>query len=68
VLRFRAAPWVHRLGLFVGVGERVDPPTNHTLRAGFVITRASTAAEAIRRAEAVVRGVQILTVPVADAA
>lgn len=68
VLRYRAAPWVHRLGLFVGVGGRVDSPTNHTLRAGFVITRASTAAEAVRRAEAVVRGVQILTSPAADAA
>jgi biotin carboxylase len=68
VLRFRVAPWVHRLGLFVGVGGRVDPPTNHTLRAGFVITRASTAAEAVRRAEAVVRGIQIVTTPAADAA
>lgn len=68
VLRFRAMPWVHRLGLFVDVGGRVDTPTNHTLRAGFVITRGSTAAEAVRRAEAVVRGVQIVTTPVADAA
>jgi biotin carboxylase len=68
VARFRAAPWVHRLGLFVRVGARVDSPTNHTLRAGFVITRASTTAEAIHRAEAVVRGVQIVTAPAADAA
>jgi len=68
VARFRAAPWVHRLGLFVRVGAHVDAPTNHTLRSGFVITRASTAGEAVRRAEAVAHGVQIVTTPAADAA
>jgi biotin carboxylase len=70
VLRFRVRPWVHRLGLFVRVGAQIDPPTNHTLRAGFVITRGATADEAVRRAEAVVRGVQIVTTaaPAADAA
>ena len=38
VTRLRATSWVHRLGVFVRLGGRVEDPTNHTQRAGFVIT------------------------------
>jgi len=67
VLWSRAALWVHRLGLFVRVGDEVAPPTNHTLRAGFVITSAPTVDAAVERAERVVRRVQIVTAPAAAA-
>jgi biotin carboxylase len=66
--RWRAKPWVHRLGVFIGIGDLVSPPTNHTLRAGFVITKGATLDEAVGRARAVVEGVEIVTVAAASAA
>ena len=58
---FAKAPWVHRLGFFVEPGEIVQPITDHTKRAGFVITTGETRDEAVARAQSVVNGVRIIT-------
>ena len=59
---FAGVPWVHRLGFFVEPGEVVEPITDHTKRAGFVITTGATREEAVERAEAVVNAIRIRTV------
>jgi len=58
---FATIPWVHRLGFFVQVGDTVEPTTDHTKRAGFVITTGATRDEAVSRARAVVDAVRIRT-------
>jgi len=58
---FANVPWVHRLGFFVEPGDVVQPTTDHTKRAGFVITTGATREEAVDRAKAVVDGVRIVT-------
>jgi len=60
--RFADVPWVHRLGFFVAPGDVVEPTTDHTRRAGFVITSGTTREEAVARAESVVGAVRIVTV------
>lgn len=60
--RFHDMSWVHRLGFFVKPGDRVEPVTNHTKRAGFVITTGETRDQAIDRALQVVNTVKIETV------
>ncbi len=60
--RARAMPGVHRLGLFVGTGDELPPTTDHTRRAGFVITTGSSRDEAVERACNVVDTVVIETV------
>jgi len=59
---FAGVPWVHRLGFFVQPGEEVHPTTDHTKRAGFVITTGDTREEAVNRANTVVNAVRIRTV------
>ncbi len=59
---FAGVPWVHRLGFFVESGEVVQPITDHTKRAGFVITTGATREEAVERADAVVNAIRIRTV------
>ena len=59
---FTNVPWVHRLGFFVEPGEVMQPITDHTKRAGFVITTGSTREEAVARAQSVVERVRIVTV------
>jgi biotin carboxylase len=59
---FAGVPWVHRLGFFVELGEVVKPITDHTKRAGFVITTGGTREEAVERADAVVNAIRIRTV------
>ena len=59
---FACVPWVHRLGFFVEPDEVVQPITDHTKRAGFVITTGATREEAVERAEAVVDAIRIRTV------
>ncbi|MFQ5674447.1 MAG: ATP-grasp domain-containing protein [bacterium] len=59
VERFLQQPWVHRLQFFVGEGDFVEPTTNHTRRAGFVITSGVDGQEALARAELVVNKVAI---------
>ncbi len=58
---FATVPWVHRMGFFVEIGEVVQPITDHTKRAGFVITTGATREEAVARAQSVVEGILIRT-------
>ncbi len=62
--RFADTPWVHRLVSFVRRGDVLGAVTNHTQRAGFVITVGDTRDEAVSRAVKVVDTVRIETVPV----
>ena len=61
---FENQPWVKRLGFFVAPGDELGSVTNHTQRAGFVITTGADRDEAVARARQVVEGIQITTVPV----
>jgi biotin carboxylase len=58
---FARVPWVHRLGFFVAPGEVVHATTDHTKRAGFVITTGATREEAVDRAQSVVERIRIRT-------
>lgn len=62
VNEFRDLPWVHRLCLFAKPGDVIEPVTNHTKRAGFVITTANTAEKAVEFASRVINAVKIKTV------
>ena len=62
--QFASTPWVHRLGIFVKPGDIIEPVTDHTKRAGFVITEGATRDEAVARAMEVVDTIQFETVPV----
>jgi biotin carboxylase len=59
---FRGVPWVHRLGFFVEPGDVVQATTDHTKRAGFVITTGATRDEAVARARSVVDAIRIQTI------
>jgi len=56
---FEDMSWVHRLGFFVKTGDVIEPVTNHTKRAGFVITTGKTRDQAIERAMKVVNTIKI---------
>jgi len=58
---FAGVPWMHRLGFFVQPGEMVQLVTDHTKRAGFVITTGATREEAVARACGVVEAIRIQT-------
>ena len=62
--QFRDRSWVYRLGFFVKPGDIVETVTNHTKRAGFVITIGETRDWAVERAAHVVESIKIETVPV----
>ncbi len=49
-----ALRWVHRLGFFVSTGDEVGAATDHTRRAGYVITSGKDCAEAVARAQQVI--------------
>ncbi|MBW1963067.1 MAG: ATP-grasp domain-containing protein [Deltaproteobacteria bacterium] len=59
----RKRPWVHRLGFFLRPGDMVEPATNHTKRAGFVIATGETREQAVAHALDVVETIKIETVP-----
>jgi biotin carboxylase len=59
--KYRQMPWVHRLHFFINKNEVVEAATNHTKRAGFVITVGKTRDEAVARAETVIEDVMIET-------
>ena len=59
--QFKDTSWVHKLGFFVKPGDIVEPVTNHTKRAGFVITTGETRNQAVERAEQVVESIKIET-------
>jgi biotin carboxylase len=58
---FASVPWVHRLGFFIEPGDVVQPITDHTKRAGFVIATGATREEAVDRAQSVVEAIHIRT-------
>jgi biotin carboxylase len=60
--KFQKAPWIYKLHFFLGKNDIVEPPTNHTKRAGFVITVGITRDKAVARAEEVIKGIEIHTV------
>jgi biotin carboxylase len=60
---FQTRNWVHKICLFVKPGDEVKTVTDHTKRAGFVITTGKSRREAVERAEHVVENVEIKTVP-----
>lgn len=49
---------IYRLGFFVSPGDQIGEVTNHTQRAGYVITLGDSCAEAVARAERVVEMVR----------
>lgn len=61
VEKFKNISWVHKLGFFIKPGEIVEPVTNHTKRAGFVITEGRDCNEAVSRAVEVTNTIQIKT-------
>ena len=58
---FRGLPGVHRLCLFSSVGDVIEPVTNHTKRAGFVITTGETAEKAVELASKIIKNLSIRT-------
>jgi len=56
---FRRLPGVHRLCLFSSVGDVIEPVTNHTKRAGFVITTGETAEKAVELASKIIKDLSI---------
>lgn len=61
VEKVKRLDYVHLLKLFVNHGDVVESLTNHTSRAGCVITSGATRAEAVERAEAAIRAINIVT-------
>lgn len=53
-------PWVHKLEVSVPVGGILSSVKNHTQRAGFVITTGKDRAEAVSRAEEVIKGIKFV--------
>jgi len=53
--------WVSRKMLFLGVGDIVEPPSNHTKRVGFVHATGSTFQEATARAVKAAAMVRVVT-------
>jgi len=52
---------VYRIGFFVSTGDIISRFTDHTKRAGFVITTGETKSEAIKNAKWVVDSIEIIT-------
>jgi biotin carboxylase len=61
-------PWVQRVVLFAQAGDELAPASDHTRRAGLVITTGPTRAEAVRRAEYAVASVRFEVEPARSAA
>jgi len=57
--QFRSVDWVHRLEMFVEVGQVVQAVKNHTSRAGCVICIGANRKQAVERAESVIKAVDI---------
>jgi len=58
---FKKKSWVHRIGFFVAPGDTIGTATDHTQRAGFVITIGKTRKQAVNRAQKVIETVRIMT-------
>lgn len=61
--KYQDIEWVHKIGFFVKPGDIIEKITNHTQRAGFVITIGETGEQAVERALQVVETIHIETVP-----
>lgn len=59
--KYEKMEWVYKIGMFVDVGDVVEDVTNHTKRAGFVITTGNNKQEAVTRAQEVVNNIIIKT-------
>ncbi len=57
--------WVKKMGIFLKPGDVIEPITDHTKRAGFVITIGETQEQAIERAQHAVQMINIEVDPVA---
>jgi len=62
--KYMNVKWVHKIGFFVKPGDLIKDVTNHTKRAGFVITVGRTQALAVERALEVIDTVNIKTEPI----
>lgn len=62
VEQFEKTSWVKMLKIYAKIGDVVEPVTDHTKRAGCVITEGADRQEAISRAEEVVDTVAIKTI------
>ena len=51
--------WVHKIKFFMKPGDRIEKTTDHTKRAGFVITTGENREQAVERAEWVVNNINI---------
>lgn len=57
----KSKDYVHKIGLFIKRGDIVTPYTDHTKRAGYVITTGYNKKDAIDNAELVVNTIEIVT-------
>jgi len=57
---------VNKLEIFVSKGDVVEPVTNHTKRAGFVITQGDSRQKAIELAQKIIGLVKIITEPMSS--
>jgi biotin carboxylase len=57
---------VNKLEVFVSEGDMIEPVTNHTKRAGFVITQGKSRQEAIELAQKIIDLVKIITEPISS--
>jgi len=63
-----ALDWVVKRALYCAPGDVIEPVTDHTRRAGVVLARGATRAEAVARAVEAAGRVAIRTVPLERAA
>ncbi|MGD0821541.1 MAG: ATP-grasp domain-containing protein [Desulfomonilia bacterium] len=59
--KFLGSDWLHKLIFFVQPGDFLEPYTNHTRRAGCVITTGETREDAIARAREVTTTIRFVT-------
>jgi len=60
--KYENVNWIHRVKVFVEPGDKIEEVTNHTKRAGFVITTGKTCEIAVERAINFANSVRIDTV------
>ena len=60
--QLRELSWVKLLRILVRPGDLLEPVTDHTKRAGFVLTMGETRQQAVERAEQIVNDIRIDTV------
>ena len=58
--KFEQKEWVKKIGFFIKPGESIQKVTNHTKRAGLVITTGDTREEAVLRAQEVINNIRFI--------